>query len=61
MNEVEEIKIKMIEKYSNVKKKDVKEEYHTQPNRKKEGETKYKKYRRKKQKRKRDKNGRKIQ
>ena len=29
----------MIEKYSNVKKKDVKEEYHTQPNRKKEGET----------------------
>jgi hypothetical protein len=39
VNEIKEIKVKIIERYSNIKKKDVKEEYQTQPNRKKEGET----------------------
>lgn len=39
MNEGEEIKIKMIERYSNIRKKDVNEEYRTERYSKKEGET----------------------
>jgi hypothetical protein len=38
VNEGEEMKIKMIERYGNVRKKDVNEEYQTEPNRKREGE-----------------------
>jgi hypothetical protein len=39
VNEGEEIKIKIIERYSNVRKKDLNEEYQTEPNGKKEGKT----------------------
>jgi hypothetical protein len=38
LNEGEEIKVKMIERHSRVRKKDVNEEYQTEWNRKMEGE-----------------------
>ena len=38
-NDREEIKIKMVGRYSNVRKKDINEEYQREPNRKRKGET----------------------
>jgi hypothetical protein len=39
VNEGDEIKINIKERYSNVRKKDVNEEYQIKPNRNREGET----------------------